>query len=142
MKLPDVREHYCHKKDKDTIEKKIWKRVHELISEIAKMGDPPEFVRGLKIGIYFIVSKVHFCNFWTSGNGSVFAEETRKRLGLNQHQYNICCEAIINHKYNDEYRDLHLQKKTRDEIINDLTKLHFLRDTEIKRLLDYYDKYR
>ena len=23
MKLPDVREHYCHKKDKDTIEKKI-----------------------------------------------------------------------------------------------------------------------
>lgn len=139
MRLKTVREHITMRIDKDTLERKRWERVLGTIPQICKMTDSPKFVRGLKIGLYFGI----YCDsLWASGNGSVFAEETRKRLGLNQHQYNLCCEAIINHKYNDEYRDLYLQKKTRDEIIHDLAKLHFLRGTEIKRLLDYYDKYR
>ena len=137
MKLPSVRDHIVVRIDKDTLERKRWERILETIPQICKITDSPEFVRGLRTGLYF---GFNLDSLWASGNGSVFAEETRKRLGLNQHQYNLCCEAIINHKYNKKYNDLWLQKKTRDEIIDDLS--NGLSRCVVCYILDYYDKYR
>jgi len=126
-------------RDEDVCEKRKWKIINDCLFEIKILDKTPEFIKGLKLGLYYMQNPG---GQWRSGNGSVFAEETRKRLGLNQHQYNLCCEAIIHHKYNEKYDDLWLQKKTRDKIIKDLVNSHFLQYKEISNILDYYDKYR